>query len=115
MSWTAADMWPSAMRHAYAWGVRQQFNRPHLLELLERIPRTRFLEPDHLARLNMPVYLIWGRGDDVLPPSQFEFYRAHLPPHASIDTPPHFGHAPFLHHTDDLADRLIGFLRRLHD
>jgi len=68
---------------------------------------------DHLASLGMPVYLIWGRGDDILPPSHFEFYRANLPAESEIETPPHFGHAPFLHHPGELADRLLSFMRRL--
>ena len=103
----------SPLRHATAWGVRQQFNRPHLVSFIERAPRFPSLEPDHLASLGMPVYLIWGRGDDILPPSHFEFYRANLPAESEIETPPHFGHAPFLHHPGELADRLLSFMRRL--
>jgi pimeloyl-ACP methyl ester carboxylesterase len=102
-----------ALRHAYAWGVRQQFNREHLVALLRRVPTMRFLTPDELGALSMPTYLIWGRSDDILPPSHVAYYRAHLPEHARIETPEHFGHTPFLHHTDELAARLLAFLRGL--
>lgn len=102
-----------AIRHAYAWGVRRQFNRPHLLDLLARVPTMRFLAPEELGALAMPVYLIWGRADDVLPPSHAAYYRAHLPPSTRIDTPAHFGHTPFLHQPRELATRLLGFVRSL--
>jgi len=103
----------TATRHAYAWGVRRQFNRRHLVGLLRRVPTMRFLEPAELGALTMPVYLIWGRGDDILPPSQVAFYRAHLPEGATIETPAHFGHTPFLHHPGELAARLLAFSRKL--
>ncbi|MBM4357419.1 MAG: alpha/beta fold hydrolase [Deltaproteobacteria bacterium] len=102
-----------ALRHAYAWGVRQQFNRDHLVALLRRVPSMRFLTPDELGALAMPTYLIWGRSDDILPPSHVAYYRAHLPGHARIETPEHFGHTPFLHHPDELSARLLAFLRGL--
>lgn len=101
------------LRHAYAWGIRRQFNRAHLLELLRTIPTMRFLTPDELGGLDMPTYLIWGRSDDILPASQAAYFRAHLPRHALVETPEHFGHAPFLHHVDELSGRLLAFLRRL--
>jgi pimeloyl-ACP methyl ester carboxylesterase len=101
------------LRQAYAWGVRQQFNRPHLVGLLERLGDLQFLRPDELRSLSMPVSLLWGRRDHILPPSQFEFYRDHLPSHAEIDTPPSFGHAPFLHQADAVARRLLRFARRV--
>ncbi len=101
------------LRQAYAWGVRQQFNRPHLVGLLERLGDLQFLQPDELRRLSMPVSLVWGRRDHILPPSQLEFYRAHLPAHAEIDTPPSFGHAPFLHQADAVARKLLRFARRV--
>jgi pimeloyl-ACP methyl ester carboxylesterase len=101
----------SPIRHVLAWGVRQQFNRPHLVEMLERVPTTEFLVPEDLAALTVPVYLLWGRGDDLLPETHFEFFRRHLAPGAVIDTPEHFGHAPFLHQPREVAERLLGFVR----
>ncbi len=102
------------LRQVYAWGVRQNFNRPHLVALIERLGQVRFLSPQELRSLSMPVSLVWGQQDHILPPSQFEFYRDHLPPHAEIDTPAAFGHVPFLHQADAVARRLLRFARRVN-
>ncbi len=114
----AARGWPetareAATRHVYAWGVRRKFKRKHFALLLDDVPRMRFLEPHELGALAMPVYLVWGCRDHILPPSQLAYYRAHLPEGATIETPAHFGHTPFLHHADELAARLLAFLRRV--
>jgi pimeloyl-ACP methyl ester carboxylesterase len=101
------------LRQAYAWGVRQQFNRPHLVRLLERFHELEFLAPDELRGLSMPAHLVWGLDDYVLPSSHLDFYRTHLPPGSAIETPPTYGHAPFLHHADELAESLLGFIRRV--
>ncbi len=100
-------------RHAYAWGIRQAFSRPHLVKLLDDVPTMRFLEPDELAALSIPVHLVWGRADEVLPASQLDFYRAHLPRTATIETPHQFGHAPFLDHAEELTQLFLGFVRRV--
>ncbi|MSP25281.1 MAG: alpha/beta hydrolase [Myxococcales bacterium] len=100
-------------RHAYAWGIRQAFNRTALVALLAELPATRPLAPEDLSTLSLPVHLIWGLADELLPASHLEFFRAHLPAHAVIDTPAHFGHGPFLDHPDELAERLLAFMRRV--
>jgi pimeloyl-ACP methyl ester carboxylesterase len=93
--------------------VRQQFNRPHLVRLLERFHELEFLEPHELQGLSMPAHLVWGLDDYVLPSSHLDFYRTHLPPGSHIETPATYGHAPFLHHADELAESLLRFMRRL--
>lgn len=104
---------PHPMRHMYAWGVRQQFNRPHLVGLFDRIGQRGFLQPAELAGLGMPVHLIWGRADRVLPTSHFQFFERNLPKTATIERPHNFGHAPFLHRWAELADRLVRFCERV--
>ncbi len=101
------------LRHAYAWGIRQQFNRPHLRRLLEGVGEERFLEADELARLTMPVHLIWGELERVLPARHFRFFQRNLPKSATVDRPEDYGHAPFLHRGKDLADRIVAFCRRV--
>ena len=104
---------PHPFRHIYAWGIRRQFNRPHLLDLLDRLDEDQFLQPEELRGLKMPVYLLWGGADRVLPTSHLAFYREHLPPGTQIETPPTLGHAPFLSLADGVADRLVRFANRI--
>lgn len=104
---------PHPFRHLYAWGVRQRFGRPHLVRLLERLGDQRPLAPHDLATLRMPVYLLWGTADRVLPASHLSFFKAHLPPGSVIDTPSSLGHAPFLDCAPGVADKLIGFAARV--
>jgi pimeloyl-ACP methyl ester carboxylesterase len=101
------------MRQAYAWGVRKQFNRPHFAELIERVREQQFLRPDDLRRLRVPVYLLWGKQDHVLPPAHLRFFREHLGGDLEIDRPARWGHAPFLHHADKVSERLLRFAQRL--
>jgi pimeloyl-ACP methyl ester carboxylesterase len=104
---------PHPLRHAYAWGVRQQFSRPHLRQLLEQARHANFLQPDELGALRMPVHLIWGRADRILPSEHFDYFRRHLPHDTEVETPPGYGHAPFLHRADDLTERLLQFTRKV--
>ncbi len=100
-------------RHVIAWGVRKQFGRPHLVALLEGKAQNQFLEPADLAALTMPVSLIWGAADDLLPVSHLRFYRHNLPPTAQVASPSHFGHAPFLHYPAEVAEMLLRFVRQV--
>ena len=99
------------LRHLYAWGVRQQFRPAHLVALLEGAAEIPWLEAAHLRGLSMPVYLLWGAADTLLPAAHFDFYREHLPAHAVIERPAHFGHAPFLHQAGEVAERVRSFVR----
>jgi pimeloyl-ACP methyl ester carboxylesterase len=96
-------------RHVLAWGVRRQFDRPHLQALLAHLGEADFLRPEELRQLEMPVQLIWGEAERTLPASHFAYFRRHLPAGAQIVRPPGFGHAPFLHRSRELAEMLLGF------
>ena len=59
------------------------------------------------------VFVPASRDQMALVGPQLDFYRENLPPHAEIDTPPTFGHAPFLHQADAVARRLLRFVRQV--
>ena len=103
------------LRHLYAWGVRRQFRRPQLVALLDRFADGDALAPEDLAGLRMPVVVLWGRGERILPASNGEFFRAHLPAHGRFESPEDFGHAPFLDRPDAVAQRIIDFAESLAD
>jgi len=104
---------PHPLRHGYAWGVRRQFNRPHLVSLLQTAGDADFLRPEELRGLSMPVSLLWGEADRILPRAHLEFFKSHLPEHAEIDTPATFGHAPFLNRAGEVTSRLLRFATRV--
>ncbi len=103
---------PRSMRHAYAWGVQRQFSRPHLQRLIARVDEQPFLDEAEIASLKMPVHLIWGGRDGLLPARHLKVFREHLGDRATVETPAAFCHAPFLHHADELVVRLVRFARR---
>lgn len=101
------------LRPFLAWGVRKSMSPAHIRGLLSSMTAEELLVPENLSALRMPVLLIWGREERVLSDASFEFYRTHLPEHAEIERPPHYGHAPYLEHPGCVTDKLLGFLRRL--
>ena len=65
--------------------------------------------PDSLSALKMPILLLWGQSERLLPPSSLAYFRRHLPSHAIVEEPAGFGHSP---HVDDparLGERLLAF------
>jgi pimeloyl-ACP methyl ester carboxylesterase len=67
--------------------------------------------PNALSALEMPILLLWGQSERILPRSSLAYFRRHLPRHAVIEEPAAFGHCP---HFDDplrLATRLVEFAR----
>ena len=67
--------------------------------------------PEELASLKMPVLLVWGRSERLLPPSALAYLREHLPAHALVEEPHGLGHCP---HFDDpawMSRRILKFSR----
>jgi pimeloyl-ACP methyl ester carboxylesterase len=87
-------------------GVRARLGRPAVRTLIERARIETLLDPQDLAALRMPIRLVWGAQDHLLPVAHRDFFIRHLPRHARVDTPAAFGHAPFLDHPDEVA-RLV--------
>ncbi len=102
---------PGVFGHLVAWGLRRRYRTPALRALLASAQHARSLEPGDLARLQVPVYLLWGRSERLLPPSQLAFFRQHLPA-AEVDESPGLGHSPQLDDVDELARRLLAFAGR---
>ncbi len=94
-----------------ALAVRRQLRHPPVRAFIDRIADSDLLQPHQLAELPMPVLLLWGGNDQVCVPEQLEWFRQHLPPHARVEVPPHYGHAPYIERPHDLADRLLAFYR----
>lgn len=104
---------PHPLRHVLAWGVRQQFGRDGIAELLRSVKPEDLLQPEELERLTMPVLVLWGEADGVLQPAHRQFFEEHLPPHAEVHRLEEYGHVPHMCHPDCLAERVLEFARSL--
>ncbi len=103
------------MRHLFAWGVRRQFENPDVQELLATTSPRDLLTPDQLSALRMPVLLLWGRDERILPRDHLEFFRKNLPGHAQLEEPEGFGHAPYLDDAGEVARRILAFTAHVHE
>jgi pimeloyl-ACP methyl ester carboxylesterase len=80
-------------------------------EILESASNEDSPRPDELAALAMPILLLWGRSEKLLPASGLKYFRTHLPRHALIEEPEGFGHTPQLEVPRRVADRMLRFMR----
>jgi pimeloyl-ACP methyl ester carboxylesterase len=86
-------------------------NRRAVRDILESVTPEHAALPEDLAALRMPILLLWGRSDRLLPAEALAYFRQHLPAHAVIEQPPGFGHSPQLEQPGRLAARVVGFAR----
>ncbi|AKF10503.1 putative hydrolase [Sandaracinus amylolyticus] len=93
-SWVAGD-------------VRRQMGRAVVRELLANVRSDHGFDPDALRGLTMPVTLMWGRSERVLPASGLAYFRAHLPAHARVEEPEGVGHCPHLDRPGLVARRIV--------
>jgi pimeloyl-ACP methyl ester carboxylesterase len=105
---------PTAMRHVMAWGARRKFRRPEMVSLLEAIdPDRHSLDPVDIAALAVPILLLWGEADRILPREHLAFWRESLPVHAEVEEPSGMGHSPFLDRPGAVSRRVLAFLSGL--
>ena len=96
---------------ALAAGVRDVLQRTAIRDVvgtatMEDLPATH-----DLPMLPMPILLLWGQSERLLPASSLAYFRRHLPAHAVIEEPEGFGHCPHFDDPARLALRLIAFAR----
>lgn len=101
---------PVPLRPVVARGVLRQLKSPVVQSFIQQITEDDCLGPAHFERLEMPTLLLWGKRDDIMLPEQLAFFRAHLPPRARLEEPEHYGHAPYIEHPGDLAQRILSFV-----
>jgi pimeloyl-ACP methyl ester carboxylesterase len=103
----------TALRPIAAASLRRGFARPALRQLLTGLGPANYLTADEVRSLAMPVLLLWGAEERVLPSTGLAFFREHLPPHARIEVVEGVGHSPQVDDCEGTARRLVAFLREL--
>lgn len=78
------------------------FKNPSVRSILRTVRPEHFFKPEDFSGLKMPIRVIWGRSDRVIPATCLEFFKKNLPPHAVFEEPHGVGHSP---HTE--APRLF--------
>lgn len=96
-------------RHVVAWAVRKQLTVPDVRTIIESVGAQDDLDPDELARLSMPVKVLWGDAEGLLRPEQLAWLRQAMPAHAAFEEPAGFGHSPYVDRPVELAERILAF------
>jgi pimeloyl-ACP methyl ester carboxylesterase len=89
------------------------FSRAAVKEYLAGDRPTNYVEEERLARLSMPLLLLWGKSEKLLPYESIDYFRAHLPQHAQIEEVEGFGHVPHLDAARSLVERIGRFMAAL--
>jgi pimeloyl-ACP methyl ester carboxylesterase len=71
------------------------------------------LRPEELEALDVPVMLVWGQEERLLPDSNLAYFRRHLPRGTRIERPDGFGHSPHIDAPDALANLIVDFARQI--
>jgi len=69
--------------------------------------------PEALAALPMPVLLVWGQSERLLPESHLDYYSRHLPRRTVVERPAGFGHCAHVDQPGRVAARIVSFARGL--
>lgn len=100
----------SRLRHVFAVSVRRKLNRNQIRRLIEEVQPEDLLQPDELSGLKMPLFMIWGQADGILPRQSRHFFVDHLPHHARVLEPEALGHSPYLENPRALTTHMVSFL-----
>jgi pimeloyl-ACP methyl ester carboxylesterase len=83
--------------------------------LLGAIRPEHFFQPGELGALAMPIQVVWGRSDRVIPQACLEFFKKNLPPHAGFEEPERVGHSPHIEDPRGFAATIERMLARISD
>lgn len=99
---------PMGVRQVMAFFARRQLTRPHIQHLVNSARPEDLLTSEELGQLAVPVRLLWGDADGVLPPAHRLFFKRALP-HAQWVHPPDYGHSPYIERPDHVAGQILEF------
>ncbi|MEK6543725.1 MAG: alpha/beta hydrolase [Elusimicrobiota bacterium] len=76
--------------------VLRAFSSKTVRGILDSLHAAHHVSPEELARISVPVMLMWGRCDRVMPEEHFEYFSHNLKRPLKISRPSHVGHCPQL-------------------
>jgi pimeloyl-ACP methyl ester carboxylesterase len=76
--------------------LREVLRGPAVRNILAQMDTQQQLDPASLRALKIPVTLVWGASERILPFDDLEFFRANLPRHARIEVFERCGHVPMM-------------------
>jgi pimeloyl-ACP methyl ester carboxylesterase len=104
---------PSRLGPAFARIMLARASSRSIGDLVRTFGDHHAIDPAELARLAVPVRMIWGRDERLLPPAALAYFKEHLPAHATIAEPAGIGHCPHLDDPARLARLIAAFTRRV--
>ena len=93
--------------------VRLNLRRPDTQAVIEQLVPGDGLKPDELSNLSMPLLLIWGKRERILPSSSLSKLLEYFPKDLTLLQPEHFSHTPQKEYPADLAEYLIRFQEQI--
>jgi pimeloyl-ACP methyl ester carboxylesterase len=93
--------------------VRRIMSSPPIRQFFSSASQADLLTPRELKHLDVPVLLLWGQSERLLPREHLRFFREHLPAHARIEQPERFGHSPHVERPLELARKIADFAASL--
>lgn len=97
--------------------LRETFGSAVVQQVLTSVDGEEGLDVEGLRNLRMPVTLLWGASERLLPEDGIDFFRRHLPDHARIVVVDRCGHVPQIERprkTLHLLDSLAAEVQRAH-
>jgi len=89
------------------------FAKPAVRDLLETATVEHAPTAEALRTLPMPILLLWGESERLLPTTALNYFRENLPPHTVIERPEACGHSPHLDRPRWIGERIERFVREL--
>ena len=93
--------------------VAASLSRPPVRSLLTVTHSATVLSRAELGALQVPVLLLWGRSERLLPLAHLEYFAQRLPRHALIERPHGQGHSPHVDAPAALAAKIVDFSRSI--
>ncbi len=92
--------------------VVRMFKNPAVRSILDALEPQHFFTPGEFASLTMPIHVLWGKSDRVIPQCCLGFFKEHLPAHTVFSEPEGIGHSPHIEDPKAFTEVVIEALQR---